>query len=120
MFKSLLIFLFLFVWFNIASFSSCLVFIIYITVFTTLLTIALSEINILKRYAIAETIFHKNTSLFSLVKSVWLTLFISLILSFVASIIVLVVSTVITQIVACFITGPQKKAPCKVSLQIAP
>ena len=90
MFKSLLIFIFLFVWSLIASFSSCTVFILYILAFATLLMIALSEMQIIKKYAIADTLFHENSSLFSIVKSVWLTLLISLILGFSASVIILV------------------------------
>jgi len=90
MFKSLLIFIFLYLWSIFAPSSSCLVFIVYITAFTTLLTIALSEMKIIKKYVIAESIFHQNTSLFSIVKSVWFTLFISLVIAFFTSILLLV------------------------------
>ncbi|NOR58199.1 MAG: hypothetical protein GQ474_06725 [Sulfurimonas sp.] len=92
MFKSLLIFLFLFAWSSIATFSSCVIFILYILAFATLLSISLAEMQIVKKYAIAETVFHENTSLFSIVKSVWLTLFLSLLVGFGASIIILVAS----------------------------
>ncbi|EDZ62927.1 conserved hypothetical protein [Sulfurimonas gotlandica GD1] len=85
-----MIFLFLFVWSLIVGFSSCIVFILYILAFTTLLMIALSEMQVIKKYAIAETLFHENTSLFSIVKSVWLTLFLSLIVGFSVSVIILV------------------------------
>ncbi|WP_372999774.1 hypothetical protein [Sulfurimonas sp.] len=99
MLKSLLIFLVLFTWSLIATFSSCVVFILYILAFTTLLTISLSEMRIVKKYAIAETVFHENTSLFSIVKSVWLTLLTSLVVSFVASVIILVASIYLDAII---------------------
>ena len=99
MFKSLLIFLFLFTWSLIANFSSCIVFILYILAFTTLLTIALSEMQIVKKYAIAQTVFHENTSLFSIVKSVWLTLLLSLFVGFMASVIILVASIYLDAII---------------------
>jgi hypothetical protein len=99
MFKSLLIFLFLFVWSLISTFSSCVVFILYILAFTTLLTIALSEMKIIKKYAIAETVLHENTSLFKIVKSVWLTLFLSLLVGFVVSVIILVASIYLDAII---------------------
>lgn len=99
MLKSLFIFLFLFVWSFIATFSSCMVFILYILTFSTLLTIALSEMQIVKKYAIAQTVFHENTSLFSIVKSVWLTLFLSLIVSFGVTVIILLTSIYLDAIV---------------------
>jgi gas vesicle protein len=48
--------------------------------------------KIIKKYVLADTIFHQNTSLFSIVKSVWLTLIISLIIAFVASVLLLISS----------------------------
>ncbi|WP_294961740.1 hypothetical protein [Sulfurimonas sp.] len=92
MFKSLMIFLLLLVFSFIVNFSSCIVFILYILAFTTLLSISLSEMQIVKKYALAQTVFHKNTSIFSIVKSVWLTLFLSLFIGFGASVIILLTS----------------------------
>jgi len=92
MFKSLLVFVFLLAWSSIASFSSCIVFILYILASTLLLMISLSEMQIIKKYAIADMLFHKESSLFTLFKSVWLTLFLSLIAGFTVSIIFLVAS----------------------------
>jgi uncharacterized membrane protein YqjE len=54
--------------------------------------ISLSEMQIIKKYAIADMLFHKESSLFTLFKSVWLTLFLSLIAGFAVSIIFLVAS----------------------------
>lgn len=99
MLKSLLIFIFLFIWSLIATFSSCAVFILYILAFTTLLMIALPEMQIVKKYAIAQTVFHENTSLFSIVKSVWLTLLLSLFVGFGASVIILVTSIYLDSII---------------------
>jgi len=90
MLKSLLIFVLLYLWSLFADISTCIVFIFYILTFTTLLTISLSEMNIIKKYAIADILFHQNSSLFSLVKSVWFTLFISLLMAFGASVFLLV------------------------------
>ncbi|WP_321778991.1 hypothetical protein [Sulfurimonas sp.] len=92
MFKSLLIFLFLYLWTIISESASCLVFIFFILGFSTLLTMALLEMHIIKKYVIADTIFHQNTSLFSLVKSVWFTLVVSIFIAFFSSVVLLVVS----------------------------
>ncbi|WP_324171281.1 hypothetical protein [Sulfurimonas sp.] len=56
------------------------------------MTLALLEMHIIKKYVIADTIFHHDTSLFSIVKSVWLTLFISVFIAFFSSVVLLVVS----------------------------
>lgn len=90
MLKSLLIFVFLYLWSLFADISTCIVFILYILTFTTLLTISLSEMNIIKKYAIADILFHQDSSLFTLMKSVWFTLFISLLMAFGASVFLLV------------------------------
>ncbi len=92
MLKSLFIFLFLYLWTVISPSASCLVFIFYILGFGTLLTLSLLEMDIIKKYVIADTIFYHNTSLFSIVKSVWLTLFLSVFIAFFSSVILLVVS----------------------------
>jgi hypothetical protein len=54
--------------------------------------ISFSEMKIIKKYVVADTIFHHNTSLFAIVKSVWLTLLVSLVLAFVASVFLLISS----------------------------
>lgn len=104
MLKSLLLFILLFVWSLLASSSSCMVFIFYILGFTTLLTIALSEMEVIKKYLIARSIFHQNTSLFSIVKSIWLTLLLSLLVAFVVSIFLLLTS-IYFDLVIFFILG---------------
>ncbi|MFT7004538.1 MAG: hypothetical protein ACJAWW_001901 [Sulfurimonas sp.] len=92
MFKSLLIFIFILSWSFMAESSACILFLLYLLVFTTLLTISISEMSVVKKYVVANTIFHQNTSLFSLVKSVWFTLFISLLFAFFASVLLLLTS----------------------------
>ncbi|RLA75879.1 MAG: hypothetical protein DRG78_20100, partial [Epsilonproteobacteria bacterium] len=104
MLKSLLIFLLLYLWSLFAEISTCIVFILYILTFTTLLSISLSEMKIIKKYAIADTIFHQKTSLFSIVRSVWLTLFISIVIAFMISVLLLV-ATLYLDSVILFVLG---------------
>ncbi|WP_373034944.1 hypothetical protein [Sulfurimonas sp.] len=104
MLKSLLVFIFLFAWSTLAESSSCIVFILYLLASTTLLMISLSEMKIIKKYVVADTIFHRNTSLFIIVKSVWLTLFVSLIVAFITSVL-LVVSSIYFDLIIYLILG---------------
>jgi len=92
MFKSLLIFILLVIWTTLADSTPCVVFGIYVVGMTTLLTIALSETKIINKYVIAQRIFHTTTPLFTIFKSVWFTLLLSLSIAFVASIILLIQS----------------------------
>ncbi|EQB40053.1 hypothetical protein M947_03260 [Sulfurimonas hongkongensis] len=92
MFKSLMLFLFLLLWFLLAESSSCLVFLFYLFVLTPLLMLSLIEMPLIKKLAVASAIFHESSSLFSIFKSVWLNLFISLILAFVVATLMLVSS----------------------------
>lgn len=78
MFKSLMLFLFLLLWFLLAESSLCLVFLFYLFAITTLLMLSLIEMPLIKKLAVANAIFHKSSSLFSIFKSVWLNLFIFL------------------------------------------
>ncbi|MCK9491430.1 MAG: hypothetical protein M0Q24_05010 [Sulfurimonas sp.] len=90
MFKGLILFFFLLLWFLVASSSSCLVFLFYLFAITPLLMISLIEMPLIKKLAVASAIFHESSSLFSIFKSVWLNLFISLAVAFVVAILMLV------------------------------
>ena len=103
MLKSLMIFIFLFLWSVLADSVSCMVFIIYILAITTLLTMSLSEMQIIKKNIIAKTIFHNSTSLFHIVKSVWFTLLVSLLIAFTTSIVLLIQTLYIDSIIFVFL-----------------
>jgi len=90
MFKSLMLFLFLLLWFLLAESSSCLVFLFYLFVLTPLLMLSLIEMPLIRKRAVATALFHESSSLFSIFKSVWLNLFISLAVAFVVATLVLV------------------------------
>ncbi len=90
MFKSLYVFIFLFIWSALADSFSCSVFVIYILAFGTLLSIYISENSIIKKHLIARSIFHNSTSLFHIVKSVWLTLLTSIVMAFMLAVIMLI------------------------------
>jgi len=92
MFKSLMLFLFLLLWFLLAESSSCLVFLFYLFGITPLLLISIIEMPLIKKLAVASAIFHQSSSLFSIFKSVWLNLFISLAVAFVVATLMLVSS----------------------------
>lgn len=92
MLKSLLIYISILIWFLVATYSACYVFVLYIVAYTTLLMISFSEMKIIKKHVIAETLFQKNSSLFSMIKSIWLTLFLSLVGGFSASVVILISS----------------------------
>lgn len=78
MFKSLILFLFLLLWFLLADSSSCLVLLFYLFAITPLLMLSLLEMPLIKKLAVASAIFHESSSLFSIFRSIWLNLFISL------------------------------------------
>jgi len=90
MFKSLMLFLFLLLWFLLAESSSCLVFFFYLFAITPLLMISLIEMPLIKKLAVASAIFRESSSLFSIFKSVWLNLLISLVVAFFVAILMLV------------------------------
>ncbi|QSZ43116.1 hypothetical protein GJV85_10975 [Sulfurimonas aquatica] len=94
-----MIFIFLLIWTLIAETTPCIIFVLYILGTTTLLTIALSEIKIINNYLIADRVFYNTASLFHIVKSVWLTLLLSLLVAFSASTILLLQTIYIDQAV---------------------
>jgi len=92
MFKSLMLFLFLLLWFSLAQTSSCLVFLFYLFALTPLLMLSLIEMPLIRKRAVATALFHESSSLFSIFKSVWLNLLISLAIAFVVVTLMLVSS----------------------------
>jgi len=90
MIKSLLVFIFLSIWTAVGDSAPCAVFAIYLLLISTFLTIALSEIKIVKNSVIANSIFHSDTFIFRIVKSTKFALLLSLIISFVSAVVILV------------------------------
>ena len=82
MIKSLLVFISLLLWSTIGGAMPCAVLALYILLISAFLTISLTEMRIVKNSVIADSIFHSDTFIFSIVKSTKFTLLLSLFFSF--------------------------------------
>jgi hypothetical protein len=63
---------------------------LYLLGTTSLLTFSIAEMKIIKKQTLAEVLFHKNTSLLHIFKSVWLILLVSLFIAFGVSVVLLI------------------------------
>jgi transcription termination factor NusB len=99
MFKSLLVFIALYIWASLSSSVPCLVFTIFILLFGTLLSIYIAESSIIKKHLIAKNIFHDTTSLFYIVKSTWFTLSLSVFSAFVLSVAILITTIYLDSVI---------------------
>ena len=63
---------------------------LYLLGTTSLLTFSIAEMKIIKKQTLAEVLFHKNTSLLHIFKSVWLILLVSLFVAFGVSVVLLI------------------------------
>jgi hypothetical protein len=63
---------------------------LYLLGTTSLLTFSIAEMKIIKKQTLAEVLFHQNTSLLHIFKSVWLILLVSLFVAFGVSVVLLI------------------------------